>query len=250
MFKIIRIFLISTFILNIANTQAQTKIIPLAQFNKVIVSPHIEVKFVKGNENTITIENILVAEDKLNVEVDGNTLQIYLDDAKTYTKSEKKGNSEYNNKQSIYQGTIVTATITYKTLEELSLRGEEKFECSSLLEVEKFVLTIYGESEVVFTNVNFNTLNTTIYGESILEIQKGNIERHKIISYGESEINSLNTNTKSAKITAYGEGIMQINVIDDLKITAYGEAEILYKGNPTINKGIVIGEATIKKILE
>jgi hypothetical protein len=35
---------------------------------------------------------------------------------------------------------------------------------------------------------------------------------------------------------------------DRLKITAYGEATVAYEGNPEVEKGIIIGEASIQKI--
>jgi hypothetical protein len=50
------------------------------------------------------------------------------------------------------------------------------------------------------------------------------------------------------KITAYGEGIYRIAVDERLKVTAFGEATVEYIGSPDIDKGIIIGEATIRKI--
>ena len=38
------------------------------------------------------------------------------------------------------------------------------------------------------------------------------------------------------------------NVSERLKVTCFGETEINYKGNPEIDKGIVIGEAELRKI--
>ena len=233
-------------VLSIGNISAQTKVVPVEHFDKVIVSPHIQVNFVLGDEESVSIESISVSEDKLNVEVSGSTLRIYLDDAKTVTKSEKA--DDYNGKKSIYDGNIVKATVTYKNLKELSLRGEQKFVCESLLEVDKFVLYVYGESRVILNEVKLNNLNTTIYGESYLEIKSGSIGRHKIIAYGESEVNTPIVTTKTAKVTAYGEANIRLMVTDDLKVTSYGEANIAYSGDAKLNKGIVIGDAAIKKI--
>ena len=61
---------------------------------------------------------------------------------------------------------------------------------------------------------------------------------------------SLGVESNEAKITAYGEGTYQFNVSDRLKVTSYGEANILYKGNPNLKKGIVIGESTIRRVGE
>lgn len=238
--------LLSFFVLSNVNITAQVKVIPVGSFKKVIVSPHIQVNFVQGDKESVSIESISVSEDKLNVEVSGSTLRIYLEGAKTVTKSEKS--DDYEGKLDIYDGNIVKATVTYKTLEELSLRGEQKFVCESPLELNKFVVTIYGESNVVLSEVKLDNLNTTIYGESYLEIKSGTIGRHKIIAYGEAEVNAAEVDTKTAKVTAYGEANIRLMVTDELKVTSYGEANISYSGDANLKKGIVIGDATIKKI--
>lgn len=235
-------------VLSIGSLNAQSKTIPVAHFEKITISPHIEVTFMEGSKEQVTIESISVPEEKLTVEVSGRTLNIYLEGAKMVTKSEKIKGDDYKKKQSIYTGTIVKATVTYKTLESLSLRGEENFVCESLLDMDHFELDIYGESNVILNEVKLNSNNITMYGESYLEIKAGTINKQKITLYGESEVNSVETTTIEAKVVAYGEAEVQLNVSDNLKVTAYGEATIKYKGNPTISKGIVIGETKIRKI--
>jgi hypothetical protein len=242
------LLLMSIVFLSIGNLIAQTKIIPVAHFHKVVVSPHIQVNFVQGDKETVVINEASISLDKLNVEVSGNTLHVYLDDAKMYTKSEKINYNGHKSSHPIYSGTKIRATITYKNIEDLSLRGEEIYTCESLLETEKFSLNIYGESKVYLNDVKFNSLNTKIYGESYLEIKQGSIGKQKFVTYGESEINTLGVNNESAKITSYGESNVKLAVSKDLKVTAYGEAVIKYKGNPEVNKGIVIGNAKIRKI--
>jgi ribosomal protein L31 len=227
---------------------AQTKTVNVDTFNKVIVSPHVQVVFQHGDSENVAIESSTVAEDKINIEVNGKTLRIYLDGAKEVTKSEKTRENGYERKKSIYNGTVVKAIVTYKQLEELSLRGEEKIVCKSTLEGEKFHLKIYGESQVYLDKVALDYLKTTIYGESYLELKEGTIGRQKITAYGEPKVNTLGVASKSVKITAYGEGSYRLNVVDNLKITAYGEATVAYEGNPKVNKGIIIGEATVQKI--
>src|ERR1700753_4149671 len=55
---------------------------PVAHFHKVIVSPYIKVTFVQGDQESVTINNIIVDSSKLHVEVHGGTLRLYLDGAK------------------------------------------------------------------------------------------------------------------------------------------------------------------------
>ncbi|MDT7828478.1 head GIN domain-containing protein [Pricia sp. S334] len=227
---------------------AQLKTVDVDYFDKVIVSPHVRVVFQQGDSESVAIESSTEPEDKINIEVNGKTLRIYLDGAKDVTRSEKVKENGYKQRKSIYNGTVVKATVTYKNLEELSLRGEEKIVCKSSLEGYKFNLTIYGASQVYLDKVDLEYLKTIIYGESYLELKEGELGRHKITAYGETKVNTLGVESKSVKITAYGEGSYRVNAADDLKITAYGETTVVYEGNPKVKKGIIIGDATIHKI--
>ncbi len=87
-----------------------------------------------------------------------------------------------------------------------------------------------------------------MYGEAYLEVKNGMATRQRIISYGEGEINTLGVQNTTAKVTAYGEARVKLMVSDELKVTAYGEASVHYKGSPMVDRGIVIGEATIHQI--
>src|SRR5260221_7970375 len=217
-------------------------------FDKVIVSPHIQVTFIEGNEETVAIEQSTVSKDKINIEVKNGTLRIYLDGAKEIDKNETTYENGYKQKRSIYNGTVVTATVTYKKLNELSIRGEETQVCKSLLKGDKFRLRIYGESHVLLNEVDLGELQATIYGESYLDIKAGSVADQKYTVYGESKINSLAIEGNTTRITAYGEADFRVNVSDEIKITAFGEATLAYKGNPRINKWFHIGEMQISKI--
>lgn len=229
-------------------THAQDKTISVKSFDKIIVSPHIEVNLVAGNEESVKIENAKVSEDKINVEVEGKTLRIYLDGAKMITKSKKMDTEYGRQKKSIYTGTMMRATITYKKLKALSVRGEEIVKSLSPMDQEKLKLTIYGESKVYFNSLTMKELTVSIYGESYLEVESGSIERQVYRAYGESEVNTAEMENRSTKITAYGESNFRVNVSDRLKVTCYGETTVNYKGDAHVDKGIVIGEAEIRKI--
>lgn len=227
---------------------AQNQKFQVDYFDKVIVSPHISVTFVQGESESVEIHSSTEPIEKLTVEVVGSTLRLYLDGAKTYTDNKKVKGDNYDYKVPIYKGTVITATVTYNNLEELSLRGEETFLCESPIEQSEFQLKVYGESQVYFNKVTLDNMSTTIYGESYLELKNGKINSQKITAYGETKVNSLKVNTNNTKITAYGEGSYRISVEDRLKVTAFGEATIAYNGSPEVKKGIVIGDATIQKI--
>ena len=217
------------------------------RFDKVIVSPHIEVTFVEGTEESVTIERNS-EPDKLNIEVKNRTLRIYLDGAKEITRSEKVLNYGAGQTKPLYSGTVVTAIVTYKKLDELSLRGEETHLVKSKLDADRFMLKVYGTSKVYINEVNLGNLHTRMYGESLLEIKAGSIGDQKYTVYGESKIDVSAIEGNTSKITAYGEAEFLMNVSDEIKITSFGEASLAYKGNPRINKWLHFGEMQISKL--
>lgn len=226
---------------------AQTKK-TVASFNKVIVSPHIETTFVQGDEESVTILQNTLSDDIVNIEVKGEALRVYLDDAKETTKYKTIVKNGAKMKVPMYKGKVLTIKVTYKHIDNLSLRGEQRTICESLIDVEDFRLKIYGESQVTFNGVNFKELDADIYGESEFTIKKGRIDNQKITAYGEGQINLVEVDNRTSKLKAYGEAKFTVNTSTRIKFTAYGEAELYYKGNAEVETGLSIGDSEIKHI--
>lgn len=220
----------------------------VAHFSKVIVSPNISVTFVEGNDESVTVEKSTVSNDKIHIEVTNNVLRIYLEGQKDFPKNKTGYENGFKEKQPVYKGTVVTATISYKTLNALSVRGEETQVCKSLLKQDNFKLKIYGESHVIFEQVNLENLQATIYGEGCLEIKSGTVRDQNFIAYGGSEVKNFAINGTTARITAYGDANFQLNASEAIKFTSFGDAKLQYKGNPEIKKGLNIGDAEIDKM--
>ncbi len=225
---------------------AQTKMI--SPFNKIIVSPYIQVTLVQGDQESVTVNEMHVDTGKLHIEVHDKTLRIYLEGAKDFPAYEKDYSSGYKETHPLYRNTSVVATITYKTLEALSFRGEEDQFCKSPIKGDKFVLKIYGETNVTFNEMNLQQLSATLYGEGTLEIKAGSVKDQKYTSYGESKVNSMGINSSTGRVTAYGRAEFKLNVADRIKITSYGEAQLHYKGNPVIDRGLHFGDMVINKM--
>ena len=241
-------YLLSLLIILLAQVSFSQTTTNVKQFSKVIVSPNIQVTFIEGNEENVTIEKSTVPNEKIHIEVNDKTLRIYLDGQKDFPKNETTHENGYKEKQPAYKGTVVTATVTYKTLNDLSIRGEETQVCKSMLTGNNFRLRIYGESHVIFDKVNLGKLQATLYGESSLEIKSGTIKDQKFIAYGESQVKNFAVNSNTAKITAYGEANFQINASEAIRITSFGDARLQYKGKADINKGLNIGDVQITKV--
>ena len=220
----------------------------VAHFYKVVVSPNIAVTFVEGNDESVTVEKSRVSKDKIHIEVTNNVLRIYLDGQKDLPKNEKTFENGYKQKRPVYNGTVVTATVSYKTLNALSIRGEETQVCKSPLKQDNFKLKIYGESHVIFEQVNLENFQAILYGEGCVEIKSGTIGDQNFIAYGDSEVKNFAINSTTAKITAYGDANFQVIASEAIKFTAFGDAKLQYKGNPEIKKGLNIGDVEIDKM--
>ena len=228
---------------------AQKKAIEVAHFDKVIISPFIRVTFVEGTEEKVSIENCTIDDQQVNVEVNGTTLRIYLDGAKEIPNvdinSLKNGDTD---KYPDYHGTVLTATVTYKSLVDVSIRGEEPQVFTSTLKGKDFRLKVYGTSPIIFNEVDLDECHAIFYGDGSLEMLAGRIGYQHYTVYGTGSINSLAINGNSSKITAYGEADFFVNVSDQIKINSFGEASLHYKGNALVSKGIQIGEMKINKL--
>jgi hypothetical protein len=241
-----KILLPALFLLIFVTASAQTKM--TSPFNKIIVSPYIQVTLVQGDQESVTVNDLHVDSGKLHIEVNDRTLRIYLEGAKDFPHNEKDYSNGYKETHPLYDNTSVVATITYKTLEALSFRGEEDQFCKSPIEGDKFVLKVYGNSNVTFNEMNLQQLSATLYGEGTLEIKSGTVKDQKYTSYGESKVNSLGINSSTGRVTAYGRAEFKLNVADRIKITSFGEAELHYKGNPIIDRGLHFGDMVVNKM--
>jgi len=235
------IFVVSSLFAGTFTAGAQA--ISVDHFNKVIISPYIQVVFVRGETESVTVNELLADSSKLHVDVRGATLRIYLEGAKDIPYYEKS-----YNRNGLYPRHAVVATVTYRALKTLSLRGEETHVCQSPLTANKFALRVYGASTVVFKEMRVRQLHAVIYGESSLEIQSGRVEEQHFTCYGEGKINTTAIVGRTGKITSFGEAEFRMNVSDRIKITAFGDAKLRYMGNPDIVKGIHIGDVDLRKI--
>lgn len=226
---------------------AQTMLVD--HFTKVIVSPYVQVVFEQGESESVTINGMLVDSSKLHVEVHNKTLRIYLDGAKDLPKYEKRYNDHgYRETTRLYPNHAVIATVRYRTLKALSLRGEETQLCQSPLTANKFSLWVYGDSKVIFTEMHVRQLRAVIYGDGSVDVKSGKAEMQRFTAYGDGKINTTAISGRSGKVTSFGESEFSLNVSDRIKITAFGEAKVRYMGNPDIVKGIHIGEMDVRKI--
>jgi len=231
---------------NFSSAQAET--MEVSPFDEVIISPYIEVIFKQSDTESVIIERSKVDSEKINIEVDKKTLHIYLDDAKVVGKEEEVMINGREQDRPIYSGTQVSILVNYRNLEEVEIRSEEQINFEDAITVEDLDLDIYGSPKVHFESITAEEFKVAIYGESYLEIKDGKVDFQRYRSYGKSEVNAVNLLSKETKIAAYGNNHLVVNVSEELKVSAFGEAKIQYKGNAEVKKVLKIRETVVQKI--
>ncbi len=235
-------------ILSFSFSKAQSETVKVPGFSEVTISPYIEVVFKQSEEESVVIENSKVDRDKINIENDGKELHIYLEGARIISKEEEVMVNGRERDRSIYNGTEVRITVNYKNLEEVEIRSEERINFEDPVKTKEFDLDIYGSPKVYFESITAEEFKVALYGESYLEVKGGNVDFQRYRTYGKSEVNTIDLLSSETKIAAYGNNHIVVNVSEKLKVSAFGEAKIQYKGNAKVNSGLKIGETIIQKI--
>ncbi len=217
----------------------------LKSFSRIIVSPKINLILEQGESEKIRLTHSNVDSDKINIKVQGNTLRIYLDEAKV---TEKMYRTSGNQKRSIYHNAAVTAYVTYKELEHLEIRGNQELTCNGPLTAERFTLKAYGENDINLASLKTEYLRTSLFGDNDLNIKTGKAEYQKYKLFGENKIDTQDLKSFSATTTIFGESRIKLNTQDNLKVNAFGESQVSYNGNASVNKGLIFGKAQITKL--
>ncbi len=235
-------------LVNLSVCQAQSESIKVAPFDEVTISPYISVIFRQANEESVVIKNSEVDRNKIKMEVKNGELHIYLEGAKITSKEENVYVNGREIERDIYSGTQAQITINYRNLVSVEIRSEEQIIFEDEIDVKEFNLDIYGSPKVFFKSITAEEFLVAMYGESYLKIDDGIVDFQRYRCYGSSEVDAFNLQTIDTKITAYGNNHVRVYASDRIKVSAFGEANIQYKGNAKINNGFKIGETVIQKI--
>jgi len=218
----------------------------LSPFSKITVSPKINLILEKGSEESIRILYTNIDAGKINVEVEGNKLSIFLDQARIVDKRERTDEYDYDSKTSIYHNAEVTAYVTYTQLRSLEVRGEQEVISKGLLENESFDLKAYGQAEITFDSLIAQEFRAVVYGENKIKIKAGKAIHQRYRLYGENKIDTRALASTSVSTSIYGEGKLSVHASDEVRVSAIGEPEVNVTGTSFINKGIIIGKADIR----
>ena len=217
----------------------------LSSFNKVVASPRINLVLQKGDQESIRLVYADVDASKINIQVKGHTLRIYLDDARVVEKNQRVSK---HYKHSIYTDVNITAYVTYKEIKHLEIRGQQDVSCKDPLSAKKFTLKAYGENEIELASIKTEYFKTALYGENKVNVRGGRADYQKYKLYGENKIDTRALKSFSATTTIFGESKVKLSTQDELKVNSFGESEVRYNGDAHVNRGLVFGNASITRI--
>lgn len=213
----------------------------LRSFNKIVISPKINLVLTSGNAESVRIEYHHIEPGRINIELENEKLKIYLDDARLFEK-EYSNEDGHNRKQ--YDDATVTAYVTYRNLDLLEVRGDQNVEINHL-DTDEFHLRVYGEAEIRIDSLEAHSLKVVAYGENKIKFNGGRAKKQRYVLYGENKIDSRSLEGSNISTNIYGEGRLSVNASDEVKINSIGEPTVMVRGTSYINKGIVIGKTEI-----
>jgi HSP20 family molecular chaperone IbpA len=233
------IFLILTLSLSGISSSAQILTDSLPHFNKIQVSPKINLVLNQGEKEYIRIEYDGIESEKINYSVKGNKLRIYLEDAKYTIKTEeiiKDGNRQ---KVPIYRDARVTAYVSYKSLKNIQVRGEETVICHDSLISRKFKIRLFGESRLELAFLQSRHLKVHAFGENKLTIRGGDSDIQTYRLFGENKISTENMAADRIKASSFGESSLALFATEEIRLWGFGEVDMQYAGDPYFRKLIV-----------
>lgn len=230
------------FITSLCQAQAK-KDFPVLPFTKIIVSPHIDVVLQEGAEEKVEISSRNVDEQDIHVDIDGQTLRVYLEGARLGPRNDK-GNG-YS--RDWYRDARVTAYITYKSLKKLSVRGDQRVECEGTLKGKKFKLKSFGDNTVILSAVETDVFKAAMYGDNDLAIESGKSLKQKFVSFGDNEVRARDFEGEVTKATSFGDGEFSFNSTELIKVVAFGDANIQYEGGAYLERGLILGDSDIRR---
>ena len=234
------------FLINL-DAQAQVYTQKLKPFDKIVVSPVIEVILIKGEQESVRWEFSNVNQDKLNVDQRGSSVHLFLEGAKITPKNEKYKDQGWNYKESVYKHARVKAHITYRELSAVEIRGEENVTSQDPIQSKSFKLKLYGDSDAYFRSIQAERFKAVLYGENTLEIEGGKAAKQSYRCYGENSVRTSHFKGEEVSTTIFGESDLNLNASGTMKVTSLGEGKVHYNGNAILNKGLILGETRISR---
>ncbi len=228
---------------------AQTLAKDLPRFDRVTVSPLITLVLEPGDQERVRLEYSGVAPEKINYEVHGKTLRIYLEDARYAVREQKYWRDGREHRRPAYDRSVhVTAYVTYKQLRSIEKRGEENVTCKGPLAGNRCTVRLFGEIDAELESVTARRFKAAMFGENSLRIALGSAARQRYRSFGENTVDTRNVAGSITSTSTFGDSHLRLNASEEMRVTTFGESDVLFTGGGQLSKRLVFGETSVGKL--
>jgi len=218
----------------------------LQSFNKVVVSPKIDLVLIPGETESVKIEYSGVDPENIIIDQSGKRLHIYLDHAKIFDIGERRKHHDMFERRERYKFAHVTAYVTFKHLKMIESRGEGVVLCDGKISSKKLKVRTMGNTNARFAYLEAKTIKARMYGENTIKIMDGDAGHLSYKLYGENKIDSRGLVSVTSSTTIYGEGRVSLHATEKVRVNSFGEPSLYVTGSPYISKGIILGHANIR----
>lgn len=219
----------------------------LQSFNKIVVSPKIDLVLIPGETESIRIEYSGVDAGDIIIDQSGRRVHVYLDHAKIYDIGERRRERDMFDRRERYRFAKVTAYVTFKDLKLIEARGEGDVVCDGSIVSNKLKIRAYGNMNVRLAHLDAAKVKARLYGENTMRILDGEAGHLSYKLFGENNIDSRGLTSVTASTTIYGDCRVSLYSSEEVRLTSFGDPKLFVSGSPYISKGIVLGHANIRR---
>ncbi|WP_125723678.1 head GIN domain-containing protein [Flavobacterium ustbae] len=212
------------------NGKVVTETRTTGDYDGIKISGFFDVDLVAGKEGKITIkgeENLLSA---IKVEVEDNSLKIYIEKFTNIRTSSGKN---------------IQITVPFEKISELSLAGSGDIQSKDVIKNEKFLVKLSGSGNFTLP-VDTNNLELNVSGSGNVRL-RGTADNFSTKLSGSGDINAVDLKSKIVDANVSGSGNSKVTCDQSLTARVSGSGNIRYVGNPEKKDVKVSGSGSITK---
>lgn len=211
------------------NGKVVTETRSTGDYDGIKIAGSFDVDLVSGKEGKITIkgeENLLAV---IKVEVEDNSLKIYVEKGTQIRTSSGK----------------IQVTVPFEKISELSLAGSGDIQSKDVIKNDKFSIKLSGSGNFTLP-VDTNNLELNVSGSGNVRL-KGTATNFSAKLSGSGDINAADLKSKVVEANVSGSGNSKVACDESLTARVSGSGNIRYVGNPEKKDTKVSGSGTISK---
>ena len=182
----------------------------VAIFNAIRIGGAAEVLLMQGETQSVVVETNANIQDRINVRVINNTLEIKLNNIKKYD--------------------VLKLYITLTELQRIMVSGASELRSADTLSGDQLDLQASGASDVDLI-LKYNNITTKASGASVVKLS-GQAETQSITASGASVVNAKSMKTTSTVVKASGASSCFVNAKTNLNYQVSGASDVSYVDKP------------------